>query len=186
MGKQAGQGSSSQSNRRQINPQQQPIFDLVNRGLLGQMAEPPETPISVPLQQAITNAQGGMPYLRSQFGLGGGLANRLTGEGVGGGQMLPGPTQSGLQTREQLGLPPRKEQMGPWIPSAEELEALGSVPKVRPSGKSGRRMQRLEKREERLQDRIATRSAAGKTTGKAETRLAGTQDKLSDVRERMR
>lgn len=195
-GKTTSEGSTTQRQSRGPTPNQQPLMDLMLRGLMGQLAAPPETPVSVPLQQAISNAQGGLPYLRDQLGLGGGLVNQLTGDGVGGGSMLPphlqaqvhggNPAQyqqTGLQSREQLGLPDRTSNMdrAGFIPSAEDLQALGAVPAIHPSP-SGRRLQKkigtLEAREEKLTDRIERRQEAGKKTGKAERRLAKTQARL--------
>lgn len=161
MGKQASQGSTSERSQRGPHGQQKGLFSLANRALLGQLAKPPETAISVPLQQAISNQQAGLPAMRAQFGLGGGLVNQLTGQGVGGGTMTPGPNQTGLQSRAQLGLPDRRDYMT-FIPTADELAALGAVP---PVGQTP-----FNKKLDKLEGRIERRQAKGKDTTKAEAR----------------
>jgi hypothetical protein len=168
MGKQASHGSTSESSTRAFAPGMRGLGSVTTRGLLGQLANPPETAISVPLQQAISNAQGGLPAMRENLGLGGGLANQLTGQGVGGGTMslnAPGG-QQGLQTREQLGLPPRSSYMT-GIPDWSTLLGLGAVPNVQttPAGKQA----------EQLQNRIDRRQAQGKPTTQAEKKLGRIQ-----------
>lgn len=199
-GKTTSEGSTTQGQSRSAAPNQRPMFDVLTRALMGQLSDAPETPISVPLQQAISNAQGGLPYMRNQLGMGGGLVNQLTGQGVGGGTMLPPELQAqmrggnpaqyqqtGLQSRQSLGLPDRNENMdrAGFIPTPEELQALGAVPAIHPSP-SGRKAQknigRLESRAERLTERIDRRQEAGKKTGKAEQRLANTQARLGAAR----
>lgn len=199
-GKTTSEGSTTQNQHRSAAPNQQPMFDVLTRALMGQLADAPETPISVPLQQAISNAQGGLPYMRNQLGMGGGLVNQLTGEGVGGGSMLPpalqaqafggSPSQyhqSGLQDRQSLGLPDRNDNIdrAGFIPTPEDLRALGAVPAIRPAPSAKKAMKnigRLENREEKLTERIDRRQAAGKKTGKAERRLANTQARLNAAR----
>lgn len=199
-GKTTSEGSTTQGQSRSAAPNQRPMFDVLTRALMGQLSDAPETPISVPLQQAISNLQGGMGMMRDNFGLGGGLANQLTGEGVGGGGMLPPALQAqrfggnpaqyqqtGLQSRADLGIPDRNDNMdrAGFIPTSEELQALGAVPAIRPSP-SGKKAQknigRLEDRQERLTTRIDRRQEAGKKTGKAERRLANTEARLNAAR----
>lgn len=199
-GKTTSEGSTTQRQGRQAAANQRPLYDMLTRALMGQMADAPETPISVPLQQAISNAQGGMPYLRQQMGMGGGLVNQLTGEGVGGGSMLPPELQAqafggrpsqyqqaGLQSRQQLGIPDRNDNLdrGGVIPTVDELRGLGALPAIHPSPsgkKAQKNINRLEHREERLTERIDRRQEAGKNTGKAERRLKNTQARLSAAR----
>lgn len=168
MGKQAQSGSSSESSRRGPAGPQRGVYSIANRALLGQMVNPPNTAISVPLQQAISNAQGGLPQMRENLGLGGGLINQLTGRGVGGGQLAAGPNQQGLQSREQLGLPDRSSYFT-FVPSAEEVAALGAVPPV--MNTPGNR------KIDQLTQRIERRQAAGKQTGQAEKKLARLQSR---------
>src|SRR5262245_43738307 len=91
-------------------------YDMLVRGLIGQMAEPPETPIPVPLQHAISNLQSDNPALdfrpagsmAARLGGGGSTASSGTGtseRGFAPGSFLPNAPggQQGLQTREQLG-----------------------------------------------------------------------------------
>lgn len=161
-------------------------YDMMVRGLIGQMAEPPETPISTPLQQAISNLQSG--NVGRAYGLGGGLASRLTGTDTGStapgggtapgfapGSFLPGAAggQQGLQTREQLGLPTR-ESYFPFMPTKEDIEAIGLAP-VR-SGIKGK--EQLTGRIERLKGRITEREAAGRPHEQATKRLEKAQTTL--------
>src|SRR5262245_45060321 len=149
-------------------------YDQLVRGLIGQMAEPPETAISTPLQQAISNLQSG--DVGRAYGLGGGIASRLSGQATdtgstgsaGGtapgfrpGSFLPGAEggQQGLQTREQLGLPPR-ESYFPFTPTKEDIEAIGVAP-VRSQIK-GKNV--LQNRIDRLQAKLSTREELGKPT----------------------
>lgn len=170
MGKQAQSGSSSESSRRGPAGPQRGLYSLANRALLGQLVNQPDTAISVPLQQAISNAQGGLPQMRQNLGMGGGLINQLTGQGVGGGQLSanhPGG-QQGLQTREQLGLPDRSSYFT-YLPSPEEVAALGAVPSVMDTPAS--------RQIDKLTQRIENRQAKGKGTGQAERKLARLQSR---------
>lgn len=132
MGKQASSGSTRESQSRSPNNSQRGEFSTINRMLLGQLVNPPDTAISTPLQQSVSNLQGGFGQMRSNFGMAGGLADQLAGRG-GGGQMLPGANQSGLQSRAQLGLPDRDSYFT-FKPTAEDVASLGAVPKLQPSG----------------------------------------------------
>ena len=80
MGKQASQGSTNESQQRSPNNQQRGQFSTLNRMLLGQMVNPPDTAISTPLQQSISNLQGGYGQMRQNYGLAGGLADQLAGK----------------------------------------------------------------------------------------------------------
>jgi len=185
-----GKGSSYQwekgvSARRAPARLQMPYDQLV-RGLIGQMAEPPETAISTPLQQAISNLQSG--DVGRAYGLGGGIASRLSGQAMdtgatGGGStgsaggtapgfrpgsFLPGAEggQQGLQTREQLGLPAR-ESYFPLTPTKEDIEAIGMAP-VRSQVKQ---RNVLQNQIDRLQARMNVREAMGKPTEKVSKKL---------------
>src|SRR5262245_9906426 len=156
-------------------------YDQLVRGLIGQMAEPPETPISTPLQQAISNLQSG--DVGRAYGLGGGIASRLSGQvddrpstgSAGGGapgfrpgSFLPGAEggQQGLQTREQLGLPSR-ESYFPLTPTKEDIEAIG----MRPVRSQYKQRNVLQDRIDRLQARMNVREAMGKPTEKVSKKL---------------
>jgi hypothetical protein len=162
-------------------------YDQLVRGLIGQMAEPPETPISTPLQQAISNLQSGDPS--RAFGLGGGMASRLSGaststapsaSGTDAAGFAPGSFSpnapggpSGLQSREQLGLPDRKSYF-PFMPSADDIEAIGLAP-VRSQKKA---TNELRDKIDRLQTKIDVREAAGKGHGKADKKLEKVKTRL--------
>src|SRR5262245_5012625 len=156
-------------------------YDQLVRGLIGQMAEPPETAISTPLQQAISNLQSG--DVGRAFGLGGGIASRLSGQvdtgpsmgspgatapGFRPGSFLPGAEggQQGLQTREQLGLPSR-ESYFPLTPTKEDIEAIG----MKPVRSQIKQKNVLQDRIERLEARKTEREAAGKSTERVSKRL---------------
>lgn len=185
------QGSQTQTQRQRVNPRMAMAMDLANRGILGQLAQPPETAISIPQQQGISNLQAGLPAMGANFGIGGTMAERLGGRPIAPvqtslgtaqpGAMLPGGSgqQFGLQSRAQMGLPARTDYF-PFTPSAEEVAALG-LPSVRPGSKQG---QKLAKREEKLTNRIENRQAAGKGTAKAEGKLARVQSKQRRTAER--
>jgi len=180
-----GKGSSYQWEKgvsgRTPPPRLQMPYDQLIRGLIGQMAEPPETAVSTPLQQAISNLQSG--DVGRAYGLGGGIASRLSGQvddrpstgsagasapGFRPGSFLPDAAggQQGLQTREQLGLPSR-ESYFPLTPTKEDIEAIGMTP-VRSQIK-GKNV--LQDRIDRLQAKITTREAMGKESPRAEKRL---------------
>jgi hypothetical protein len=160
-------------------------YDQLVRGLIGQMATPPETPISTPLQQSISNLQSG--NFASAFGLGGGMADRLSGgtgsssgSGTDGGGFAAGSFspdaaggQQGLQTRSQLGLPDRASYF-PFMPSADDIAAIGLSP-VRTQVKD---QQKDTNTINRLQDRIDTRTAQGKGSDKAQNRLGRVKARL--------
>lgn len=110
-------GSSTTSATRGPQGTQRGLFDLTTRALIGQLAQPPNMAISVPMQQAISTLQAGQT---------GGILGRLT---AGQGQ---DPATFGLRTREQLGLPDRKSYF-PGVPSFEEVAALGALPPIRPA-----------------------------------------------------
>lgn len=86
-----------------------PLEAIMERMVLGQMTQPPNTAIAVPLQQAISNLQSG-----GKGSMPGGLAN------------LP---NGGLQSREQLGLPDRSSYF-PGNIGFDEAAALGAFPGV--------------------------------------------------------
>lgn len=88
-------------------------YDLLRRAMTDQMVNPPNTAISVPTQQAVSNLQGGFGGLSRAFGVGG--------SGLG--------QTGGLQTREQLGLPDRRSYF-PNMPTNEQIQSLG-LPSVR-------------------------------------------------------
>ena len=199
-----GRGSSYQwekgTTTRQAPPRLQMPYDQLVRGLIGQMAQPPETPISTPLQQAISNLQSG--DVGRAYGLGGGIASRLSGQamdtGATGGSSTGGSTgsaggtapgfapgsflpsapggQQGLQTREQLGLPSR-ESYFPFTPTKEDIEAIGMKP-VRSQIKAKNQRQEAV---DRLQTRLNTREALGKGTEKVTKRLDKAKAKLGAV-----
>jgi hypothetical protein len=166
-----------------------PAYDTMIRGMLGQMVRPPETAISAPLQQAISNLQSGEPG--RAFGLGGSMVERLAGReaagaGAGGpgeagagfapGSFLPSAEggQKGLQTREQLGLPPR-ESYFTFMPSPEDIAKIGLSP-IRTSVKG---KEQLEGRISKLQERQAAREAAGKSTTKVGAKLEKVRGRLA-------
>lgn len=179
-----GKGSTTESSQRSPKGSQRPILSVTERALLGQLANPPNTAISTPLQQAISNAQGGFPTMRQNFGLGGGLVNQLTGQGVGAGpqgnvlgNLLPsslGGQGWGMQSREQLGLPDRRSYFT-FLPTPEQLQTAGAVPPIRTPPQTGK----LQKREAKLEGRIERRQAAGKGTAKAERKLSNIQARLA-------
>jgi hypothetical protein len=163
-------------------------YDQLVRGLIGQMAEPPETPISTPLQQAISNLQSG--DVGRAYGLGGGIASRLSGAPDTGGSTVPGGGtapgfkpgsflpgaeggQQGLQTREQLGLPPR-ESYFPFTPTKADIEAIGMQPvRSQIKGKN-----ELQAKIDRLQTQIGMREAAGRPHGRATRKLEKATTKI--------
>lgn len=154
-----------------------PGADLLNRYLLGQLAEPPETAISTPLQQAATLQQAGVPAMQSAYGIGGGVADRLRGQNAIAGQPAPGSLlpssmqggapQFGLQSRESFGIPDRASYMPEgFTPSPEDILNLVNPP--RPQDKQ---LANLARRENRVETRIGRRQAEGKSTAKAERKL---------------
>jgi hypothetical protein len=160
---------------------QRPTYDTMIRGLLGQMVRPPETAISVPLQQAVSNLQSG------NFKVGGSMVDRLAAKDLTGvpggsastgfpaGSLLPSAAggQQGLQTREQLGLPSR-ESYFTFMPKPEDIEKIG----LSPIRSSVLNKEKLGNQIDRLQTRIATREAAGKPHAQATRRLEKAQKQL--------
>lgn len=181
MGSAAGTGGTEANftQTQRIPPQQRTLADLAQRALLGSLAEQPNTPIPVPFAQSIGALQSAMPFLMNQGFGGGGLASRLAGgssQGFGlppGSEGIPTPQFGAVPTREELGLPDRRENF-PGLPTFEELEAADLVPPIRQS-KGTRKEERLERRLEpergRLEERIARRGEKGRATGQAERKL---------------
>jgi hypothetical protein len=151
------------------------MYDQMLRGLIGQMARPPETAISVPLQQAISQMQSG------KYDVPIGMARRLGGEAnTGGSTFAPGSFlpnapggQQGLQTREQLGLPPR-ESYFTFMPSPEDIASIGLAP-VRTSIKG---KEQLHGKISELEKREAARAAMGKDTTVIADRIARQKERL--------
>jgi hypothetical protein len=185
-----GKGSSYQWEKgttgRDVPRRLETVYDQLTRGLIGQMARPPETAVGVPLQQAISNLQSGEPGRAFGFGTSSSMADRLAGtpstagSGTAGAGFAPGSFaanapggQQGLQTREQLGLPAR-ESYFTFMPSAEDIAQIGIAP-VRSSIKN---KDKLLGRIDRLQGRIAEREAQGKGAEKAKRRLERTKTRL--------
>lgn len=164
---------------------QQTLFDLLSRNLLGQQAALPDTPISVPLQQSISGGQDVMQGLLNQaFGLQNqaSLAGRLAGQGaVSGIQPAAGaPAFGRQQTREELGLPARREYF-PFTPTPEEIEQGPGLEPIRSrpvakrasekAARLARRSERIGGRVETLRGRIESREERGLRTGRLEKRL---------------
>lgn len=208
-GNQHTDSNTSQQQNKFLGDRRQQLSDVLNRAFLGQMVNPPETQPSVPHQQAVSNLQGGLGSMVQNFGLGGlqgGLASRLSQQpqqgapGTGPGALLPGamqqsqgtgkgqqaPQQWGLQSRESLGIPSRRDNMT-FVPTAEEIAAIG-IPPVRSGTAKGQKLQKredkLERREGRVEARIERRTEAGKGTQRAERKLGRVQSKLERVRGR--
>jgi hypothetical protein len=164
----------------------QPAMDEMVRGLIGQMAKPPETAIATPLQQATSNLQSGDPG--RAFGLGNSMVDRMAGrEGAPGtstagagfapGSLLPsdvGP--QGQQSRADLGLPDRSSYFT-FMPSADDIAKIGLAP-VRSSIKN---KDQLTNRINTLTQRQADRTAAGKDTTKVDKRLTNVKNKLANA-----
>jgi hypothetical protein len=153
---------------------QKPMYDQMLRGLIGQMARPPETAISVPLQQAISQHQAG------KYDVPIGMARRLggaanTGAGFPAGSFLPNAPggQQGLQSREQLGLPAR-ESYFTFMPSPEDIANIGLSPirtSIKGKEKSLGTISKLEKR-------AAAREAMGKDTTVVKSRIEKQKERL--------
>src|SRR5262249_54718052 len=147
----------------------QPGDDTLIRGMLGQMVNPPDTAISVALQQAVSNLQSGQ-----YSDLGGSMVDRLAGRtgggssgspsadsGTPGGGFAPGSFlpnapggQQGLQTREQLGLPDRSSYFT-FMPSPDDIAKIGLSP-IRSSIKNKDQLnQRIDTLTQRQSDREA-------------------------------
>src|SRR5262245_20691812 len=172
-----------------------PGYDVLTRAMLVQMVNPPDTAISAPLQQAVSNFQSGDPG--RAFGVGGTMVSRLSGrtgptEAPGGGgdagspgtagagfapgSFLPSASggQQGLQTREQLGLPERSSYFT-FMPSPEDIAKIGLSP-IRSSIKN---KDQLRSRIDKLQTQIDTREAAGKPHGQADKKIAKAKGQLA-------
>lgn len=153
---------------------QKPMYDQMLRGLIGQMAAPPETAISVPLQQAISQHQAG------KYDVPVGMARRLGGEanaGVGfpAGSFLPNAPggQQGLQSREQLGLPAREDYFT-FMPRPEDIANIGLSP-IRTSIKG---KDTLLKGISNLEKRQAAREAMGKDTTVVKSKIEKKKERL--------
>jgi hypothetical protein len=155
---------------------QKPMYDQMLRGLIGQMARPPETAISAPLQQAVSQMQSG------KYDVPIGMAARLGGAAnTGGSTFAPGSFlpnapggQQGLQTREQLGLPPREDYFT-FMPRPEDIEKIGLSPirsSIKEKDKSEAAISRLTKAQ-------AAREAMGKDTSLVASRLERQKAKLA-------
>jgi len=170
-----------------------PGYDTLIRGMLGQMVNPPDTAISTPLQQAVSNLQSGDPG--RAFGVGGSMVERMSGRGgpTGGGSadagspgtagagfapgsFLPSASggQQGLQTREQLGLPERSSYFT-FMPKPEDIAKIGLSP-IRSSIKD---KDKLTNRIDKLQAHIDEREAAGKPHPQADRKLQKAKDRLA-------
>jgi hypothetical protein len=155
---------------------QRPMYDQMLRGLIGQMARPPETAISVPLQQAVSQMQSG------KYDVPIGMARRLGGAAnTGGSTFAPGSFlpnapggQQGLQTREQLGLPPREDYFT-FMPRPEDIANLGLAP-VRTSIQA---KDKLLGSISRLEKRAAAREAMGKDTTVVRSRIERQKGRLN-------
>jgi len=145
-GKSTSSGSTNESVVRGFQPRARGLGDTTIRALLGQMAAPPETAISAPHQQAITGAQLGPAGMSQMFGIG--ATKSLT----------PGPNQYGLQSREQLGLPDRRDYFT-FVPTPDQIEAMGALPGVRGVETTAKAQNRYA----RLGGKIEKATAAGKT-----------------------
>lgn len=113
--KSASHGSSTEQARRQVPASLKPLLSVLERQVLGQQVQPPNTAISVPMQQAISNLQSG-----GRGALPGGMSN------------LP---NAGLQSRQQLGLPDRSSYF-PGTPTFNEAAALGMFPPLQSNPKT--------------------------------------------------
>jgi hypothetical protein len=153
---------------------QKPMYDQMIRGLIGQMAAPPETAISAPLQQAVSNLQSG------KYDVPIGMAARLGGAGTdtgfAAGSLLPSAAggQQGLQTREQLGLPSR-ESYFTFMPRPEDIANIGLSP-IRSSIKN---KDPLNAAITRLSMKQAAQEAMGKDTSVTASRLQKKKDVLA-------
>lgn len=127
--------STNRTDKRHPQARQQQLYDMITRALTGQLAQHPETAISVPQQQAVSYMQNlmGSPQLS-----GGGLADRLGSSGSSGGgasmgSFLPtsqsGQPQAGLQSRANLGLPsPSSYTPAGFVPTPEQIQTIGLPP----------------------------------------------------------
>jgi hypothetical protein len=138
-------GQSGESSSRYANPNMQGLMSILERALIGQAVNPPNTAISVPQQQAATLGQAG-PF---------GSANYL---GIGANQSLaPGPNQAGLQSRAQLGLPDRSSYFS-FLPTAQQVASLGMLPPLNPAkgtAKGQKQLAKLEGKKKQTPARVA-------------------------------
>lgn len=157
-------GSQQQAGARGPTGLTRPLGGLTIRDLIGQMVNPPNTAIATPLSQAASMYQSLAPQLMA--GASQGLAGRLTNPGGGapnamaGQSFLPGPDQAGVQSREQLGLPPRSSY-STFMPTPDQVANLGVLPAVG-SSKTGGKIGRLGTRADALQEKSQQLSEAGK------------------------
>lgn len=143
--KQTMHGHTGQAQNRYPSKAQQAMFSILNRALLGQLVNPPNTAITTPLGQGATMLQQGGTF--------GGAADTAA-------KMAADPSY-GAQTREQLGLPDRRSYFT-FLPTAEQVAALGAVPGIQTSPGTQKAMDQLDK----LQARADQAAQAGQT-GKA-------------------
>lgn len=127
-------GSTAEHARRRVPDRLRPFEAVIERMMMGQLAQPPETAIAAPLQQAISNLQSG-----GRGALPGGMAN------------LP---NGGLQSREQLGLPARSSYFPTGV-TLDELNTLGALPEVPPNLNRG-----VDKQRRKYERQKAKRTAA--------------------------
>lgn len=188
-------GTQSQWQQTGANPREQQLMDLLNRSMIGQMVNPPNTAISTPMQQAVSSYQGMMPTLQQSAS--GSLASRLSqpsgstassgsgtpgtaGSGVGTQDWTTaaGANQAGLQTREQLGLPDRKSYFT-FMPSAQQVADIGLSP-VRPGGDKATQQAYRQQQQQRTRAAVqAARQAIPKGPGAGKARkAAATQARL--------
>ena len=190
-------GTQQQFQRTTTPPQQQQLADLLNRAMVGQLARPPDTAISTPMQQAVTSYQQMMPGL--QQAASGSLAARLsgpapgsglpgmpgagvTGTGTGGASQdwtpAAGADQAGLQTRAQLGLPERSSYFT-FMPSAQQVADIGLAP-VRPGGsaevqKAFQATQKIKAQQAAKAARQATPPGPGRKTAVQQAKIKARQ-----------
>jgi len=143
--KSSTRGQSGESSQRYAQGNQQGLMSILERALIGQAVNPPDTAISVPQQQAATLGQAG-PF---------GAANFL---GIGANQSLqPGPNQAGLQSRAQLGLPDRSSYFS-FLPTSQQVQSLGMLPPLAPAkatGQGEKRLAKLEGKKKQTPKRVA-------------------------------
>jgi hypothetical protein len=151
MAKESAQsGSTAESSTHGFQGSMAGLGHLLERVMLGQLTNPPDTAISVPQQQATTLAQAG-PF---------GAADYL---GVDATKSLaPGPNQAGLQTRAQLGLPERSSYMGPFAPTAADVASLGLVPPIGPESAPNKKIDKQSARLGKQEAKPQTPHRAGK------------------------
>jgi hypothetical protein len=155
------------------------LESILERNLIDFSTALPNIPISTPLQQSISGVQDILPSLFGQsFGAARGPAALLTG---GGG---PVPQFGRTQTREELGLPDRREYF-PTTPTPEALEEADLIPPVRTTPGARQRArgtQRLERKEEKLGAQIERREARGAGTKRKEKKLSEVERRLTQAR----